>query len=103
MPQYIVPQPDGRFAVFDGRVDDFHAVGNDSIAEAISSVWKIHDCAPDPPVLRRGEDGLDKWRWGLQVCAEQHGIERAYDVINDALPPKMWDEWKQWLDNNRID
>lgn len=97
MPQYIVPQPDGRFAIFDGRVDDFHVVGNASVEDAASTVFKKYEGQPDPAVRGGGDDGLDMWRWGLHMTAEYHGLERAYDVINDALPPEMWDEWKTWI------
>ena len=101
MPSYIVPQPDGRWAYYNGVSEAFITVANNSAREAIDSVAKVFRDGPDPHVNAVGKDRLDAWRWGLQEMAHQYGIHDVNEIIDAALPPEMRGIWKDWIQNNQ--
>jgi hypothetical protein len=95
MPKYLARQPDGNFSLFCTNVDSF--IARDLTEESILShhganIWRgadamivaarLEDAKADGPPWNNGvdsADGLSRFRVGLRIMAQMHGLDTAVE------------------------
>lgn len=94
MPRFLARQPDGNFSLFCTNVDSFIAgdLTEERILADSAKIWKggdedfavaqLNEAKADGPPWNNGqvsEDGLSRFRKGLRVMAQMHGLDEVVE------------------------
>lgn len=105
MGKHVTKQPDGRYAIWSGVVDNFTVIAADR-AEVEQYLFEYADLGKRSIErwIQNADEQTDRWRedlgW-LTVLRDppEGGPDEAKTVIREALPGHMHEAWCQWIDD----